>query len=218
MSGIFDKTDRRRVVCVAATIALLAPAGAATSQDPLPVTRQQMVDTAKGMAEHKWICRVGNLKASCLKQYKSRFTKDQEVVGVAYDWGGMDDRTVFDKKLAKPLAAGSHQEEGVSDCTAGVDCSGLLSLCWGQTKKFGTSTIGEIAPTLKDVNVLTDLKVGDALNKPGSHIVMFVGYNADGTIDVYEAAGSRSRVVLTKAATWARFKQYVPIRYKGTVD
>jgi hypothetical protein len=218
MSGIFDKTVRRRGGCVVASVVLLAPPGTATFQDPVPVTRQQMLDTAQGMAEHKWICKAANLTASCLKQYKSRFTKDQEVVGVAYDWGGMDDRTTFDKKLAKPLAAGSHQEEGVSDCTAGVDCSGLLSLCWGQTKKFGTSTIGKIAPTLKDVNVLTDLRAGDALNKAGSHIVMFVGYNADGTINVYEAAGSHSRVVLTTEATWARFKQYVPIRYKGTVD
>jgi hypothetical protein len=215
MSGIFGSTGRRQVG--AAVVTLLMQSGP-TAETPVPVTRQSMHTTAKDMAEHKWICKAGNLKASCLTKYKSRFKADQEVVGVAYDWGGMDDRSAFDKKLAKSLAAGSHQEEGVSDCTAGVDCSGLLSLCWGQKKKFGTQTIEQIAPRLKDINVLTDLKVGDALNKPGSHIVMFVGYNPDGTIDVYEASGSQSRVVLTKGATWARFKQYVPVRYKGTVD
>lgn len=201
-----------------AAICILAASGTGSSEAMVPIARAQMLATARGMAEHVWICRAENLKAPCIKQYKSRFTRDQNVVGVAYDWGGMDDTKSFDKKLASAHAAGSHQEEGVTSCTAGVDCSGLLSLCWGQKTKLGTHTIGKIAPALRSVDILSELRVGDALNKPGSHIVMFAGYNPDGTIEVYEASGLESRVVLTRGASWARFKPYVAIRYKGTVE
>ena len=159
-----------------------------------------------------------NLKAPCIPTYHSHFIENQSVVGVAYDWGGMDDVDQFQSKLNASHAAGSHEKEGVSSCTTGVDCSGLLSLCWRQSGKWGTSTIGKIAPTLQNIDRLTGLRVGDALNKPGTHIVMFAGYNGDGTIDVYEARGSASRVVLTPRNDWARFKGYLSIRYKGTVN
>jgi hypothetical protein len=209
------------IYSAAAVIALaLSPgAGIDARQPPLPqVTRPQMIETARQMAEHSWVAQAANLEAECVKNYKSRFKKDQKVLGVAYDWGGMDDGAAFAKKLLKPLAAGSHKEEGSTPCTTGVDCSGFVSLCWQQTKKFGTSTIGEISVELKDENRFTDLKAGDALNKPGSHIVLFVRYRTDGKIDVYESAGSASRVVLSEAQDWARFKKYMPIRYKGTVE
>jgi hypothetical protein len=220
MSGIFEFARdglRTESGALIAAIWVAAASGLGASDPIVQVTRADMLATARGMADFGWICKAANLKAPCIKQYRSRFTKDQKVVGVAYDWGGMDDTKVFETKLASSHAAGSHKEEGVSPCTAGVDCSGLLSLCWKQKTKFGTQTIGQIAPTLK-VDVLSELRAGDALNKAGSHIVMFAGYNADGTIDVYEASGAESRVVLTRGASWARFKQYVPIRYKGTVD
>jgi hypothetical protein len=207
-----------RIGIAALAIGLLDGGPAASGEAIVPVTRAQMLEVAKAMAEHKWVCKASNLKASCLTRYRSHFKKDQAVVGVAYDWGGMDDMATFDKKLKTSQAAGSHQEEGASSCTTGVDCSGLLSLCWRQTIKFGTANIGTIAPTLQQIDRLTDLRVGDALNKPGSHIVMFAGYNPDGTIDVYEARGSAARVVLTRRNEWTRFTNYVAIRYKGTVD
>jgi hypothetical protein len=223
MSGHFHSRSDSRVIiyCAAAVVSLALAPGVDLDarQPPLPtVTRAQMIETARRMAEHSWVAKANNLEAPCVKNYKSRFKKDQKVLGVAYDWGGMDDGAAFAKKLLIPLAAGSHKDEGVTPCTTGVDCSGFVSLCWQQTKKFGTSTIGEIADPLKEENKFTDLKPGDALNKAGSHIVLFVAYRPNGKIDVYESAGSASRVVLSEAQDWARFKKYLPIRYKATVE
>jgi hypothetical protein len=175
-----------------------------------------MLAVAKRMAEHKWVCRPANRKAPCSTKYRSRFKDNEDVTGVAYDWGGMDNVEAFDKEIANAQAAGSHQEEGVTSCTAGVDCSGLLSLAWGQRKKFGTATIHEIAANVV-LDRQKDLKLGDALNKPGSHVVMFVSYHPDGTISVYESAGSASRVILSRS-TWDRYQGYVPVRYVAVED
>jgi hypothetical protein len=212
---------RKRILTVA--ISALATAASASSgpadglsTDALtPVSRAQMIETAREMATHKWVCRPANRKAACSPTYRSRWKDDEPVVGVPYDWGGMDPIAVFDSKLLNGQAAGSHKEEGVTMCTTGVDCSGLVSLCWRQTQKFGTSTIGKIA-TQPAVNVFTELQPGDALNRAGSHIVIFASYHEDGTISVYEASGSASRVVLTRTS-WARFKDYVPLRYRATI-
>lgn len=188
----------------------------AWSAEPTRVPRSEMVAVAKQLAEHRWVCKPANRKAPCSTQYRSRFKDNEEVTGVAYDWGGMDSPKVFDERLRKRQAAGSRQEEGVTSCTAGVDCSGLLSLAWGQKKKYGTRTIHEIAADVT-LDRQKDLKPGDALNKAGSHIVMFLSYHPDGTISVYESAGTASRVVLTRS-TWGRYQGYLPVRYAGVVD
>lgn len=186
-----------------------------------PVKRDDMIAFVKAMAEHQWVMGATNLAAPCIKNYRSRFPQDQHVTGVAYDWGGMDDIAEFDRKLAAGLAAGSHQDQGVSACTTGVDCSGLVSLAWRQPSKFGTSALHEIADPLTG-DKLTVLKKGDALNRAGVHVVIFDSYNADGTINVYEASGSQSRVVFNRNQDWSRFsvrgKEYLPIRYKATLD
>jgi hypothetical protein len=58
------------------------------------------------------------------------------------------------------------------------------------------------------------MKAGDALCKAGSHVVLFTGYNPDGTIDVCEASGSAKRVVCHKI-TWSYVKGYIPLVYKA---
>lgn len=180
------------------------------------MTRSEMIEIAKRMATHTWVCKPANRHAECVQNYTVPWKENDTVVGVAYDWGGMDDVDAFDRKLAQGYAAGSHKQSEVSACTAGVDCSGLISLCWGQSRKFGTADIHEISDTLS-VNIYRDLKPGDALNKAGTHIVLFAGYNPDGTVNVYEASGSRSRVVLTRTP-WVKLKGFVPVRYKATLD
>jgi hypothetical protein len=207
-----------RIAAVALLLPLIA-SGPVRSDDVLAkVTRAEMIALAKAMAGHGWTCKAKNLKAACATKYKSRFKESQAVIGVAYDWGGMDDIASFAKKLENGQAAGSHKDEGVSPCTTGVDCSGLLSLCWRQPGKFGTSNIGKIADALPNIDKLKDLKPGDALNRPGSHIVMFAGYRPDGGPLIYEASGQASRVVFNDKDTWTRFDKYAVIRYKGTVD
>ena len=183
----------------------------------LPIsTRAEIVARAKTFAEHSWKCSAENLHASCSKTYVSDWKPGQVVEGVPYNWGGFDDPVAFDKKIAKGAAAGAHSRNGVLSCTAGIDCSGFVSYCWGiplTSHQYGTSNLRAIAGKPK-YNWFTDMKPGDALNKPGSHVVLFIGYNPDRTINVCEASGSAARVICHRT-TWSRFKGYIPLQYKG---
>lgn len=184
----------------------------------LPVkSRAEIIATAKRLSEHSWTSRADNLKASCIKNYDTDWQPNQRVIGLPYKWGGIDSPEQFDQKLAKGFAAGAHSRHGVTSCTAGIDCSGFVCYCWGlRSHKYTTGTLRAIAGKPK-YNWFTDMKPGDALNKPGSHVVLFAGYHPDGTIDVYEASGSAARVVFHRT-TWSRFKGYVPLQYKLIAD
>ncbi len=186
----------------------------------LPITtRAEILARAKTFAGHTWTCGQGNLNASCYKSYKSDWKPGQVITGVPYNWGGFDSPEAFDRKLTKSYAAGAHSRYGVLSCTAGIDCSGFVSYCWGiplTSHLYGTVNIRDIAGKPKS-NWYTDLKPGDALNKPGSHVVLFTGYNSDGTFNICEASGSAARVVCHRT-TWSRFKGYIPLQYKGLDD
>jgi len=214
MAGVFGSP-----ACVVAltmvAIGLALPCK--TEAQPLtPVKRAEMIDVARQMAEFKWVPSTRNLVAACVSNYRTPWRPGEAVTGVAYDWGGMDSLEVFRKRLASGEAAGSHKAEGSTRCTAGVDCSGLVSLAWRLPRKFSTSDIQTVSTPL-NVNIFTELKPGDVLNKAGSHVVIFSSYNRDGSINVYEAAGQQSRVVLTRTR-WSRLQGYVPLRYKATTD
>lgn len=179
-------------------------------------TRAEILARARTFAAHTWKCGAANLNASCSKTYKSDWKPGQVITGVPYNWGGFDNPDAFDRKLARGAAAGAHSRNGVLSCTAGIDCSGFVSYCWGiplTAHLYGTTNLREIGGKPK-YNWFTDLKPGDALNKSGSHVVLFTGYNPDGTINICEASGSAARVICHKT-TWSRFKGYIPLQYKG---
>ena len=183
----------------------------------LPLTtRAEILARAKAFASHTWTCQAGNLHASCSRNYRSDWTAGQVITGVPYNWGGYDSPASFDRKLAKGAAAGSHSRNGVLSCSAGIDCSGFVSFCWGiplTSHLYGTTNMRLIGGKLKS-NWRTDLRPGDALNKSGSHVVLFTGYNPDGTFNICEASGSAARVVC-HGTTWSRFKGYIALEYKG---
>ena len=206
------------MLIVAATVARQpSPQGVAA----LPqLTREQIMATAVRLAEHRWVCRAANRVAPCVTTvpYESDWQPDQTVNGIAYDWGGMDDPERFDLKLAEGQAAGSHSRHGITGCTAGIDCSGYVSYCWGQpmTHDYSTRNIRDISGRAR-YNWFTDMKPGDALNKPGDHIVLFAEYNPDGRPVVYEANGGAGRVI-RKIRTWSSLKDYYPLQYKMVVE
>jgi len=180
-------------------------------------TRAEIVARARKLAAHPWVCGASNLRASCSRRYVSDWKAGQRVTGIPYRWGGIDDPESFDQKLAHGSVAGAHSQYGILSCAAGIDCSGFVALCWGLSQSGGhaysTSNLRLIAGKPK-YNWFADMKPGDVLNRPGSHVVLFTGYNPDGTINVCEASGSKARVVCGRA-TWSRFKGYIPLQYKG---
>lgn len=192
--------------------------GTCGSADKLPATfRADMIATAKKLAGHVWTCHANNLRAPCIGNYDTDWKAEQKITGLPYNWGGIDSPEDFDQKLAKGFAAGSHSRHGVSQCTAGIDCSGFVTYCWGiRSHAYTTRNIRQIAGRAK-YNWFTDMKPGDALNKTGSHIVLFAGYNADGTINIFEASGSAARVIYHQT-TWSRLKGYLPVQYLNIAD
>ncbi|MGO9272146.1 MAG: hypothetical protein ACLQOO_18260 [Terriglobia bacterium] len=210
----------KRLFSLLACMGLIsAPLGCAQTSviANLPLTtRAEMIATAKKLASHAWTCGAPNLQASCGKNYRCDWKPGQRVAGIPYCWGGVDGPDAFDRRLAKGLAAGAHSRYGVLSCATGIDCSGFICLCWGLALSghaYSTSNLRLIAGKPK-YNWFTDMKPGDVLNKAGSHVVMFAGYNRDGTINVYEASGSAARVIFHRT-TWSRYKGYIPLQYKA---
>lgn len=181
-------------------------------------TRKEIVARALKLANHSWVCGASNIHASCSRKYLSDWKPGQHVTGIPYSWGGTDGPEDFERKLASGSAAGSHSRYGVLSCTAGIDCSGFVMLCWGLPPghSYSTSNLRTIAGKPR-YNWFSDMKPGDVLNKAGSHVVLFTGYNPDGSINVCQASGSKARVVCG-ATHWSSFKGYIPLQYKGIDD
>lgn len=104
---------------------------------------------------------------------------NQENRGLPYNWGGNSDIKSFELGLAKGLLAGNvpdTKDNGFSKYTVGLDCSGLLALCWKLPKKLSTKAIPTIATPLSSTDKLLP---GDILLKPGSHVMIFVDFSND---------------------------------------
>ena len=98
---------------------------------------------------------------------------------------------------------------------AGVDCSSFVSATWGLSTHFTTIAIPSIA---KELSNPWDLLPGDALNKPGSHVILFVGFTPDKKVKVIEASpgACNGRVcanVYPLGSLLAR--GFRPVRYRG---
>ena len=214
-------------LAVAATMAGPRIASLAAQVTTPPLTREEIIAVANSLASHTWTASTNNLQASCKSgphykgtPYHSDYTAGQQVAGIAYDWGGMDDRAAFDNRLTKGFAAGSHQWhecQSCGVCTTGMDCSGFVSYVWGQrTTKYSTNSILKLTtPLPATFDKYRDLRQGDALNKPSSHIVLFDTYDTDGKPFVYEAQGSPVSRVLRKKRSWAELAGFSPIRYSN---
>ena len=186
------------------------------------MTRAEVLQTADMLSKYTWVCGEVNRHAPCIQgaAYESDWLTNQQVAGLPYNWGGADGPQEFQRKLQAGLAAGSHKRHGVSRCTAGTDCSGFVAWCWGHrtgSHDFSTTTLEQLATRLTG-NVYRDMKPGDALNKPGSHVVLFAGYRPDGGPIVYEASGAAGRVIRNDRLTWSSLAGYYPVRSNRLVD
>lgn len=100
----------------------------------------------------------------------------EENVGIPYSWGNASTIEEFDAGIRAGRFAGNVPEDKSrypSRCTVGVDCSGLLTVCWGLPKKIATRDI----PLYADViDRLDDIQQGDVFAKVGSHVMFFVDF------------------------------------------
>ena len=100
-------------------------------------------------------------------------------------------------------------------CLDATMTSAFVSAAWGLSVHYTTAAIPAIA---KRVENPWDLKPGDALNKPGSHVMLFLRFTPDRKAEVMEAStgGCNGRVcrnVYPLASLLAR--GYQPVRFKA---
>ncbi len=140
---------------------------------------------------------------------------NQEIRSVPYCWGCHGSLNQFLANIANGMLAGNvcTHNDPRSD-TTGVDCSAFVSAAWGLSTHFTTSAIPGITQQLENA---WDLQPGDALNKPGSHVMLFLRFTADRKAEVMESStggcnGKVCRNVYPLSSLLAR--GYRPVRYR----
>ena len=91
--------------------------------------------------------------------------------GVPYGWGNASTLEEFDKGIAEGKYAGNVPEDKSrcrSPCSVGVDCTGLLSVCWSLPKAIAARDIPDIAETID----IEEIRQGDVF-AIRSHVMLF---------------------------------------------
>jgi hypothetical protein len=123
---------------------------------------------------------------------------DQYNKGIPYNWGGSSTIEEFDTGITAGKFAGNvpdSRDNGASKYCVGVDCSGLVTICWGVTKRLSTRSITEIASSLDSMNSLLP---GDIILLPGSHVMIFINFIDDekAYAQIVDASRNTGRVLL----------------------
>jgi MYXO-CTERM domain-containing protein len=186
---------------------LLLLLGLGVSTPAAAITRDEVLVRARAYANHPWRCTVENLTASCDAGYASVYVPG-DYQGLPYDWGGYMTLFEFDQQIAAGYGAGSYPADGVLECTAGVDCSGYVSQCWG-ISHHTTSNLEDVATVIDAAEVLP----GDAFNTPGYHVILYSHALGNGDPILYESAGYNVHINVTGG--WSYLSGYDPLRYDG---
>ena len=194
-----------------------------------PLTRQQVVQTAFGFEGLQWRLAPANYgpdpDTTCTGFNRIRRPGylsgklNQEVRGVPYCWGCHGSLNQFRARIADGMLAGNvctHNNPRTD--VAGVDCSAFVSAAWGLANHFTTAAIPAITTELTNA---WDLQPGDALNKPGTHVMLFLRFTPDRKAEVMESStgGCNGRVcrnVYPLASLLAR--GFKPVRFNALQD
>jgi hypothetical protein len=190
------------------------------------LTRQQVIQTAFAFEGVQWHLAPANYgrdpDTACTGFNRIRRPGylhgmlNQEVRGVPYCWGCHGSLNQFRTNIANGMLAGNvcTHNDPRPDVT-GVDCSAFVSAAWGLANHFTTAAIPAITTELSNA---WDLLPGDALNKPGSHVMLFMGFTPDRKAQVMESStgGCNGRVcrnVYPLTSLLAR--GYKPVRFRA---
>lgn len=197
-------------------------AGVAVARARDSITRQEVVRIAQSYADAAWQCGEANANSQW-----NTLKPGTTYQGVAYNWGGWDTIDAYRAKIKAGAIAGTTKEV-VHQEFAGVDCSGFVSRCWGLTRRrYSTYDMYKISTEI----AWSELKPGDIMNKPHSHVRLFEKLDAadPDLVWVYESTGDRAgrygakvdppRVIhrtVKKSVMVAG--GYIPRRYNHIVD
>jgi len=174
------------------------------------ISRDEVLVRAQTYSFHPWECENQNVTASCAWGYQSVHAVGQHM-GLPYDWGGCMTLLKFDKGLAQGQGAGSYPDDGILDCTVGLDCSGFVSKAWG-VGHHTTSSMHQVSHEISFGSV----KEADGFNIPGYHVVLFGGKVPGNWPIFYEAIGYFTQ--LNAVGGWATVDGFQPIRLDSIQD
>jgi hypothetical protein len=194
-----------------------------------PSNRQQVIETAFAFEGIQWLVTPQNYGSdpdtACSgfsrirRPWYIQGKQGQQVRGVPYCWGCHGSLANFRQQMDRGVKAGNVcTKNNPRGDVAGVDCSAFVSAAWGLSVHYTTAAIPAIA---KPVSNPWDMRPGDAFNKPGSHVMLFLRFTPDRKAEVMESStgGCNGRVcrnVYPLAALLAR--GYQPVRFKALAD
>jgi hypothetical protein len=171
------------------------------------ISREEVLTRARAYSVHRWSSTAANQKATCSAPYQSLFPAG-DYVGVAYDWGGYMSLRTFDEQIAAGYGAGSQESDGILACTAGVDCSGFVSMAWG-IGHFTTSSLHQTSTQI----AANQLLPGDVFNQAGFHVAMFTHQLQSGAPALIESVSYN--VHPNTYGGWSYVNGYLPRRLNG---
>jgi len=195
----------------------------------LPLSRQRVIETAFAFEGVRWqlsqAAYGGDPDSACAGFNRIRRPSylhgklGQEVRGIPYCWGCHGALGKIRDKINRGMLAGNVCTRNAPRTdVVGVDCSAFVSAAWGLATHFTTMAIPAITHRLENP---WDLQPGDALNKPGSHVMLFMRFTPDRKVEVMEASpgacnGRVCRNVYPLASVLAR--GYAPVRYRALAN
>jgi hypothetical protein len=194
-----------------------------------PSNRQQTIETAFAFEGVQWKLTPANYGAdpdtACTGYNRIRRPwylqgkVNQDVRGVPYCWGCHGSLANFRQRVESGTMAGNVCTKNAPRAdVAGVDCSAFVSAAWGLSIHYTTAAIPAIA---KPVGNPWDLKPGDALNKPGSHVMLFLRFTPDRKAEVMESStgGCNGRVCRNVYPLASLLQRgYIPVRFRALAD
>ena len=191
-----------------------------------PANRQQTIETAFAFEGLQWRLSPANYGAdpdtACTgfdrirRPWYLQGKTNQEVRGVPYCWGCHGSLANFRQRIEAGTKAGNVcTHDAPRADAAGVDCSAFVSAAWGLSVHYTTAAIPAIA---KQVENPWDLKPGDALNKPGSHVMLFLRFTPDRKAEVMEAStgGCNGRVCRNVYPLASLLQRgFIPVRFRA---
>ncbi|HEY4414629.1 MAG TPA: hypothetical protein VGO57_02965, partial [Verrucomicrobiae bacterium] len=219
-----------------------------SSRNGSSITRDEVMQIARGYAEHEWRAGEANTFHGLDNAGVRIDTPDRTWWGsggwrtdghinrgIPYCWGGDSTLAEFDAGIESGRPAGYHfkgvnrktdGDPSESDLPVGVDCSGLVSRCWCLKMRRSTYNMSDVSHPLPSFD---DLRSGDAVNKPHNHIILFVKWldQKHENMQVFEAGDAKKnddpkdheRVHLnTYERSWLIEKGFVPLRYVNIAE
>ncbi len=113
-------------------------------------------------------------------------------VGIPYSWGNASTLKEFEEGMKEGKYAGNVPEDKkryASYRTVGVDCSGLLTICWELPKKIATKDIPTYATVIENID---EIQQGDVFAIIGSHVMFFKEFVDDDKTEVIIIDSTRS--------------------------